>query len=210
MLAPLLATAAIAFQVALDVPSAPMLEHEAKSKKKPRKSAAARNTQAAAKAKTNAKPAPKGHHERNTRALAGLRKRWSGIPFEEEPINQSFRRRHESLLRSVVTQARALALDGEALPPMQIRPGCRTIRCDLELCGPEKIVAGIADLLPNVTLDGHPLWHELSEVEPTPDALERRPKGDPKDHLCRRWIVDFARDGGDISKLAIGEPAPEE
>ncbi|PRQ10183.1 hypothetical protein [Enhygromyxa salina] len=213
LLAPALATAAIAFQVGLDVPRAPMLERDQKPPKKPRKSAAARNAQAQAKAnKAKAKQAQskKPPQRRTARALAGLRARWSDVPLEDEPINQNFRRRHDGLLRHVVTRARELELDGAPPPPMQIRPGCRTIRCDLELCGPTKLVAAIAELLPVATLADQPLLHELREVEPihepAPDPKNSGPKQRKPNHqVCRRWIVDFTVDGGDPSKLAFPE-----
>ncbi|KIG12851.1 hypothetical protein DB30_00969 [Enhygromyxa salina] len=205
LLAPVLATAAIGFQVALDVPRAPMLERSEKPPKKPRKSAAARNAQSQAeqaKAKqAKAKQAKakrakaKKPHERSARALAGLRKRWADVPLEDEPINQNFRRRHEGLLRSVVTRARAQAFKDGPPPLIQIRPGCHTIRCDLELCGPAKAIATVAELLPEVTLDGQQLWHSFNEV-----TSDREP---PKGSVCRRWIVDFTHDGGDATKLAF-------
>jgi hypothetical protein len=192
--APLLASLAIALQVGLDVPRAPMLERVEKPKKQPRKSAAARNA-----GKSKAKPP----RQRTTRELAQLRERWSERPLEEEPVDQSFRRRHEGLLRSVVTRARAVALDDAMPPPMQIRPACHTIRCALELCGPSPLLASIAELLPGVTLLDQPLWHQLREVEPV-----HKPSGGPSgETVCRRWIVDFTRDGGDFKELVI--PGPE-
>lgn len=207
LLAPLLASAAIAFQIALDVPRAPMLQKQAKKPKPQRKSAAARNAERIAKAKTaaKAKASGKAQRVRSEAALAGLRTRWSEQPLEDEPINQNFRRRHEGLVRSAVTRARARALDGATPPSMQIRPKCHTVRCELELCGPSPVISAIAELLPGVTLDGHQLWHELREVEPAHDPADRKPT---KDHVCRRWIVDFKRDGGDIKKLAVPELKP--
>ena len=206
LLAPVLATAAIAVQISLDVPRAPMLEHKPKKPKKPKKSAAARNAERKAKAAKSKTKTKKKRRQRGQRELTRLRKIWSEQALEDEPVDQHFRRRHESMLRSVVTRARARALDGAPPPAMQTRPTCHTIRCELELCGPSKLISAIADLLPGVTLDDQPLWHELREVEPTQAPVEPQLQRKPKsDRLCRRWIVDFAHDGGNVTKLAIPE-----
>ncbi|PRQ04536.1 hypothetical protein ENSA5_06600 [Enhygromyxa salina] len=182
-LAPALASLAIVVQISLDVPRGEMLEREPKKTKTKRKSAATRST-----------PRPDAWKARGVEEVEQLRARWSERPFADEPTDPSFRRRHEALLRSVATRARAEVLRGERPTPMQIRPACHTIRCELELCGPKPMIDGIAALLPGVTVVDQPLWHELREIE-TVAKVSKRSGTAREDHVCRRWLVDFAIEG---------------
>jgi hypothetical protein len=207
LLAPVLAGLAVLLQYIVDVPKGEILERESpvlvgdsdddsskpdgerprKSKSKPKKPRA--------KPKSKAKP-------RTAEQLEQLRAQWSARPFEEEPVDQAFRRQREALLRSVATRARTDVLAGATAQPMQIRPSCRTIRCALELCGDKSMVAGIAELLPRANVGGVSLWHELGEVEPTRQLAKRDAT---KGHVCRRWIVDFALENVEVGKVTLDD-----
>jgi hypothetical protein len=195
LLAPLLASAAIVVQLSIDVPRAEMLERSEKKKKSKKK------------LRRNKRKRKRGYQPRNEGKLRRLRERWSGRPIEKEPTDQAFRRRHEALLRSVVTRVRSEVLGDAPSMPMQIRPTCHTIRCELELCGPAEVLANVAELLPEVGVGDEPLWHELREIE----AKREPPKREAmRDHACRRWIGSFAVEGPPTRELKIPEfPLPE-
>ena len=201
LLAPLLAMVAIGVQIGLDVPRAEMEPRE--PKKKPRKSAATRTT-------PENKPKPKPKREtwtpRSPEELEALRAEWSDAPFEDEPADLMFRRRHETALRSVATRARTTLLEGEKLVPLQIRPQCRTIRCTLELCGPEELLEDVAAVLPGVTVVDQPLWHAIREIDPAhAEPTQQARRG----HRCRRWLVDFAVQGPKTTDFVIPIPTPD-
>lgn len=195
---------AIIVQIVVDVPRAEMLEREVKKKKPPRRTRLKRP--ASAKAKSKAKK-PSGFEPRPAKQLAELREKWAERPLEDEPSNKEFRRRHEAVLRSAVTRARTVILGERRVTPMQIRPRCHTVRCALELCGEQDMIGAIAELLPTVTVLDEPLWHELREVEPTREPIERQTKDK---QVCRRWIVSFTVDGPSLKDLRLAEEAGSE
>lgn len=212
LLAPILAVGAIALQISLDVPQAEMLEREDKPKTTKRKSATRTPPR-------ERKPAPKRWKPRSTKELAALRETWSEAPLEDEPSDQLFRRRHEAFLRAVATRTRSELLSGQRLVTMQIRPTCRTLRCALELCGPEPLLEQIAEVLPGLRVVDQPLWHDLREVEPKQPPPEPRAKAGSKagsksaagdEQVCRRWIVDFAVQGPKTTDLRIPKLEPDE
>ena len=196
---PLLALLAIGLQWLIDVPKAEMLQREDKDA-----DASKDGSKAASKAgkKTKKTKKTKGYEARPPEHIALLRETWSDRPFESEPVEPHFRRRHEALLRSVATRLRAVVLDGKRSTAMQIRPTCKTIRCALELCGPVPVVTEIATLLPEVGVADQTLWHELREVDPA-----RKPK---QDQVCRRWILSFTIEGPSLRELQIPEAKPVE
>jgi hypothetical protein len=201
MLAPALAGLAMLVQYVMDVPKAEMLPRDepqlvGEAGKSPETKA------------REAKPRKQGssYVARDDAKRRALRGRWSAEPIESEPTEHSFRRFHEALLRSLITRLRAEVLGSENSQPMQIRPNCRSIRCAIELCGDQALVAGIAARLPGVALDGNSLWHELREIEPTREPPKRDSK---QNQTCRRWIVDFAVEGATVGELALGGDEPD-
>jgi hypothetical protein len=203
MLAPVLAGLAVLLQYIVDVPKGEILEREP-----PTTVADAAKNSAKSKSKTKpkrSKSKPKSPKPRSAEDLQQLRTQWTDLPLEDEPTDQRFRRQHEALLRSVATRARTDVLGEREALPMIIRPTCRTIRCALELCGDKTLVAGVGELLPRANVEGVSLWHELREVESTRKLAPRDAK---KDHVCRRWIVDFAIENAEVGKVTLVEPAP--
>jgi hypothetical protein len=212
MLAPVLAGLAVLLQYIVDVPKGDILSRDSPSPtdtadsddldavkpngERPRKSKS--------KKPKRSKPKPK---PRTAEQVQELRSEWSGRPLEEEPTDQLFRRQHEALLRSVITRARTDVLGEREALPMQIRPTCRTIRCAIELCGDRALVEGVGGLLPRANVAGVSLWHELREVESTRKLPTR---DSAKDHVCHRWIVDFAIQNAEVGKVTLDEPKPPE
>jgi hypothetical protein len=213
LLAPVLAGLAVLLQYIVDVPKGEILGRESpatagdsdgdsvkRNGERPRKSKSKKP-----KPKPKSKPRQSKPKPRTPAQLKQLRAEWSDRPFEDEPIDQAFRRQQEALLRSVATRARTDVLGEREMQGMQIRPMCRTLRCALELCGDKTLVGGIAELLPHANVGGVSLWHELREVEPT----RQTPKRDStKDHVCRRWIVDFALENAEVGKVTLDGGAP--
>ncbi len=151
--------------------------------------------------------------------LDELRARWEPTPFEDEPKDDDFRRQHESLLRAVAQVAREAALE-QRPTSLRVTPVCQTIRCSLELCGPTKAIAAIAEFLPKVERTDGPLWHELREVEarvddsaaqvPKPTAEAEAEAKPPEPRTCRAWVVGFRVDGTKRNELMVAgqEPKP--
>lgn len=194
-LAPVLAGLAVLVQYVADVPKGEMLLRE--EKKDSAKTATRERPKPAAKSK----PARgKSYVARDDAERRALRGRWTERPIEEEPIDQKFRRHHETLLRALVTRVRAELLGTRKPSPMQVRPSCHTIRCSLEVCTDREILVGIAEELDGINVGDRPLWHELREVAATREPANREAM---KDHVCRRWVVDFAVEGAAIGDLTI-------
>lgn len=196
-LAPVLAGLAVLVQYVADVPKGEMLLRE--EKKDSAKTAATERPKPGAKSKPARRPG-KSYVARDDAERRALRGRWTERPIEEEPIDQKFRRHHETLLRALVTRVRAELLGARKPSPMQVRPSCHTIRCSLEVCTDREILAGIAEELDGINVGDRPLWHELREVEATREPAKREAM---KDHACRRWVVDFAVEGATIGDLTI-------
>lgn len=205
VLAPVLAGLAVLLQYIVDVPQGEILERESPTTVADEAKNSAKKSKSKAKATKRSKPKPKAPKLRSAKDLQQLRTEWSGRPLEDEPTDQRFRRQHEAVLRSVATRARTDVLGEREALPMIIRPTCRTIRCALELCGDKALVAGVGELLPRANVDGISLWHELREVEST---RKLPPRDAQKDHVCRRWIVDFAIENAEVGKVTLIEPAP--
>lgn len=205
--APVLASLAILFQYIVDVPKGAMLEREP-----PKLVGDDDNDDSSDSELDSAKPKPPRPTKkkpqkpksaaRTANQLEQLRASWSARPLEEEPIDQNFRRKHEALLRSVATRARTEALGEREVVPMQIRPTCRTLRCALELCGDAALIDDVAELLPRANVEGNSMWHELREVEPSRAPAQH----ESKNHLCRRWIVDFALEHPVVSEVRFEPP----
>jgi hypothetical protein len=211
-LAPVLASLAVLLQYIVDVPKGEMLGREgssADSSTDPDATSTKPNGERPrkAKAKPKSKPKPKQPQPRTAEQLQELRETWSGRAFEDEPIDQRFRRQHEALLRSVASRGRTDVLGEREPMPMQIRPTCRTIRCALELCGDGPLVDGIAELLPRANVGGVSLWHELLEVEATRQPAKREAT---KNDRCRRWIVGFALENAEVGKVTLDAVDPAE
>jgi len=198
-LPPLLGLLAVGFQYAFDVPKAEMLQSPSAEEKKAHK---AKKRAALRKKNRERRRAAQRWTGRSGEELASLRREWLTRPIEQEPRDQGFRRHHEAVLRSAVTHARAKAL-GDAEPPaIQIRPACHTIRCTLELCGPQQLVDDIGALLPEIEVEPKlapvgPLFLELREVGLGEDTRARRR------YHCRRWLLSFDRDNVQIRDLRL-------
>ena len=203
LLPPLIATLAIAFQYAFDVPKDAMIPRPtpeekaaaARAKKKAKQKAKRARKKKSKASKRGGPWRPRGAEERDR-----LRREYSTTPLADEPRDPVFRRHHEALLRSAATKVRGAAIGEGERVPMQIRPSCRTLRCELELCAERELLAKVAVLLPELRVNGdEPLWHELRELEPrTPKS-----KSTTSTQQCRRWLVDFAREDLNTRMLSL-------
>ncbi|NVB38471.1 hypothetical protein G6O69_11565 [Pseudenhygromyxa sp. WMMC2535] len=214
-----LGAGAVGFQFALDVPKGEMIP---RADKKDEKKPASRERTTRGKRTKRA-----GWEARSAQRVAVLRESWENQDVADEPVDEQFRRHHESLLRSAVSLARRDALDGGSAV-IQTWPTCHLIRCELELCGPTPAVDGIGESLALVRWGQEPLWRELSEVEPTREPREpqtdpaRQPGGEKagkakkakkgeEARSCRRWVVSFENDGVARHELRMeGDEEPED
>ncbi|MFO7565926.1 MAG: hypothetical protein R6X02_25005 [Enhygromyxa sp.] len=181
-LPPALAVLAIALQLAIDVPHHEMLPREVNEPKPPAKTTTAART-------------PRPWRARGAVYVERLRNSWSSRPIADEPIDPRFAEHHETLLRAIVRKAEAAVTPFEELMHVSARATCHTIRCELEVCAPTPIAAGIAEHLPNFTVGDRALWHELRELE-----SEQRSGGR---ETCYRYLVDFAVEGADPRNLRL-------
>jgi hypothetical protein len=181
LLPPLLALAAIGFHWAFDVPHHPMLQREESEPAKPTTTTAART--------------PRPYRARGAAYTQRLRKSWSNRPIEEEPIDPRFAEHHEDLLRAILrkTEAAVMPIDEPSL--VSTRATCHTIRCELEFCAPTELAEGVVERLPNFTIRGRKLWHELRQVESTTEPSD--------DEACHSYLVDFAIEGADLRHLKL-------
>lgn len=186
LLPPLLAVAAIGFHCVFDVPHHPMLEREeAEPKAKPKTTTAART--------------PRPYRARGAAYIQRLRKSWSKRPITEEPIEPRFAEHHEDLLRAILRKAEAAVMPSDEPLLVSSKATCHTIRCELEFCAPTELAERIAERLPNCTIRGRPLWHELRPVESEAES-EALPSDD---EICQRYLVDFAVEGPDLRHLKL-------
>jgi hypothetical protein len=181
LLPPILALLGIGFHFAFDVPHhAMILRDETEDDELPQKHTTAART-------------PRPYRARGAAYTQRLRKSWSKRPIDEEPIDPRFAEHHEDLLRAILRKAEAGVMPSDE--PLLVSPKatCHTIRCELEFCAPTELAEGIVERLPNCTIRGRALWHELREVES---------KNEPSDEkACHRYIVDFAIEGADLRHL---------
>ena len=216
-LAPILATGAVFLQFHLEVPTGEMIPRD--DPKKPKARPPKPPTEARAR---------RGWEARSPERLAVLRESWANQDIADEPFDNEFRQRHESLIRAAVSAARNHTV-GTELVSIQARPVCHMIRCEVSLCGPAAPVKSVGDALGEVrrrngrTLE--PLWLEFRELESHEEALPVRPNdsaaGDTEDteeledsegieepetpsRLCREWVVSFAAD--DVSREQVVWP----
>ena len=202
ILPPVLALLAIAFQYAFDVPKAEMVPRPSPEERRKEEAKKRKELREANRKRKEARTV-KRWTGRSADEVATLRREWMTQSIADEPHDQRFRKHHEALLRSAVTQARTKALDGAKPTAIQIRPACHTIRCTLELCGPEDLIDNIAELLPKVEVEPKlgpegPLFQELREIEP-----RHLPKNPRENFTCRRWLLSFDRDDAQIRDLRI-------
>ncbi|GEM_PF-2147747 len=168
VIAPILAVGAVVLQINLDVPTGEIVPRTSKKKGPAR-------AQARAEARAQARDKRRRENRWDARPavrVGRLRESWLHRPLAEELIDRRFRRHHDPLMRTAVSVARR-QLEIEQRASVQIYPLCHTIRCALELCGPEDRVGAIAEILPQLTDRVGPLWHTLVEVEST-----REPRAD--------------------------------
>lgn len=180
LLPPLLALAAIGFHFVFDVPHHPMLlrEDEAPDKKT-----------------TTAARTVRPFRARGAAYIQRLRKSWSAKPIDAEPIDPRFADHHEDLLRALLRKAEAAVMPIDEPLLVSVRATCHTIRCELEFCAPSELAEEIVERLPNCTVKGRALWHELREVES---------ETEPDDgETCHRYLVDFAVEGADPRHLKL-------
>lgn len=181
VLPPVLAVLAIALQFAIDVPHHEMIERE-DDKRPPVKTTTASRT-------------PRPWRARGAAYVERLRKSWSARPIAEEPVDPRFAEHHEELLRAIVRKAEAAVMPFDEAILVTTRATCHTIRCELEICAPTPIAAGIIEHLPNFTVGNRSLWHELREVESERET-------DPH-QSCHRYVIDFAVEGADPRNLRL-------
>lgn len=200
MIPPIFACAAALVHFQFHVPRSAMVPRAKEEKPKPRS--------------PKKKPPPKPSWQpREQPELDALRVRWEKQPIADEPDDPEFRRLHDSLLRAVAQVAREAALE-QRPTSLRVTPKCHTIRCELELCGPSSAVDAIAGVLPKVERKDGPLWHELREVEPNPEAEPIEPDADAPEverRSCRAWVVGFVVDGSKRGDLQVDgyEPTPK-
>jgi len=184
LIPPALALAAVGVQFLIDVPHHEMLVDE--DKPEPKTTAAAR---------TPREPTPRKWKKRGAEYNKRLRTQWQGEPIASEPIDPRFAEHHEALLLAITKKAEAAAAPDAEPDAIATVATCHTIRCELELCGPPELIDAIAETLPRFNIGRRSVWHELREVETaTPKPAQR----------CRGYIVDFALEGVDARRLAIG------
>lgn len=182
LLPPVLAVLAIALQLAIDVPHHEMLQREDPEDELPVKTTTAART-------------PRPWRARGAAYVERLRKSWSSRPIADEPVDPRFAEHHEDLLRAIVRKAEAAVTPLDELILVSTRATCHTIRCELEVCAPTPIAAGIVEHLPNFTVGGRSLWHELREVESEQQSDGRE--------TCHRYLIDFAVEGADPRHLSL-------
>lgn len=184
VLPPLLALAAIGFHFVFDVPHHPMLMREA----------AVEEAEAPEKSTTAART-PRPYRARGGAYIQRLRKSWSTKPIANEPIDRRFAEHHEDLLRSVLRKAEAVVMPIDEPILVTTQATCHTIRCELEFCAPTELAEAIVARLPNATIRGRKLWHELREVEVESET-------EPGE-TCHRYLVDFAIEAADLRHLEL-------
>lgn len=183
LLPPVLALTAVGVQFLVDVPHHPMLVDQPDPPRK-RTTTAARTT-------------PNKYKPRGAEFSKRLRKQWAAEPIASEPIDSRFAEHHEELLRAITRKAEA-AVTPDAEPIAITTATCHTIRCELEFCAAPTIADAIAETLPNFVHGRRSIWHELREVDNTTSDDERS---------CHSYVIDFAIEGLDPRKLAIGRQA---
>src|SRR5690606_31582197 len=128
--------------------------------KKPETTTAARTTP-----KRSSKAARKQWRPRGGVYTKRLRETWSAKPLADEPKDPRFAAHHEALLRALIRKAEAAVAPADEAITAQVKASCRTIRCDLQVCARAKLADGIAERVPEFTIGGRSLWHELRDVE---------------------------------------------
>jgi hypothetical protein len=186
LLPPILALIAIGFHYAFDVPHHEMLlrgsEDEDDKSEEPKKTTTAART-------------VRPYRARGAAFTKRLRKSWSKRPIADEPIDPRFAEHHEQLLRSTVRKAEVAVFPEDEPMTATTSITCHTIRCELEFCAPPELADGITEQLPNFTVRGRALWHELREVESTRESSDEQ--------SCYAYIVDFAVEGADPRHLKL-------
>jgi hypothetical protein len=184
LLPPMLALAAIGFHYAFDVPHHEMLLRE---EAEPSDELEEKTTTATRKVRP--------YRARGAAYTERLRKSWSKRPIADEPIDPRFAEHHEHLLRATVRKAEAAVMPDDEPMMATTRTTCHTIRCELQFCAPPELADGIAEQLPNFTVRGRALWHELREVESEAESSDEQ--------SCHAYIVDFAVEGADPRNLKL-------
>ncbi|HLT40576.1 MAG TPA: hypothetical protein VK034_30070 [Enhygromyxa sp.] len=184
LLPPLLAVVAIALQLAIDVPHHEMIVR-------------GDDDEAAEPAEktTTAARTPRPWRARGAAYVERLRKSWSQRPITDEPVDPRFADHHEQLLRAIVRKAEVAVMPLDEPELVLTHATCHTIRCELEFCAPPELAAGIVEHLPNFTVGGRSLWHELRELESQEPSNSKQ--------SCHRYLIDFAVEGADPRNLRL-------
>lgn len=147
---------------------------------------------------------------------AQLRLAWSHRPWSEEPVDASFARRAQTVVRRAFVTARNETYEGSPDRPdiVLTRVECHTIRCRFSLQGGLEADLGlVVDAMRRMRTEGdHPVWHAFEVDAHAPDGPAPSPgkPPEPEPGPGRAQIdveVDLHRDGIDPNSLRL--PAVE-
>ena len=199
LLPPVLAAAAVAAHIAINVPpEGVVLSPHDQGVKKPKRPKPG-----------SKKPARQVHKPRGRKRLAELRGQFMGTDFKGEPINEPWARKYQGILNSAAAVAREEAFAGSPDAPQVTltKPECRKVRCRFLLRGPyHHEVLYLLSYIRGLTAHGEPLFHSFDAevVEPPED-------GSSLEDFYVQVYVAFTRDSVKSDRIrTAGSEEPED